>query len=64
MLNPRARATFQAVRAVGALVALCSVVVIWMQPNPYVWWAFLSFVLFGFPAAIATLIVIGDKKGR
>jgi len=60
MLKSRTRAIFQATRIVGSIVVLCSMIVIWLKPNPYVWWAVLSFIVFGFPAAIATIAIKGD----
>jgi len=59
-LKPRTRAIFQATRIAGSIVGVCSVVVIWMKPNPYVGWALLSFIVFGIPAAIATIAIKGD----
>lgn len=42
---------------------VCVVIAIWMgKPNLDVGWVVLAFVVFGFPAAIATIIVKASQR--
>lgn len=65
MLTPRARAILQTIRVIGSLAVVATVVSIWtVKPNPLAGLQFAAFIVFGFPAAFATLVIMEDNWRR